>query len=294
MATLHRGTREISCKIVYYGPGLSGKTTNLQVVHQRIPRDKKTEMISLSTEGDRTLFFDFLPLNLGSIQGFKTKFQLYTVPGQVYYNATRKMVLRGVDGVVFVADSQRSRMAENIESLQNLRQNIQENNLKLDNLPLVIQYNKRDLDDVFSVEELNEQLNPDGLPWYAATAHNGKGVISTLKAISMLVIEEFNRNHGVLRKVIKSFSDTAESVNVSAFKPINAPSTSDSEAKKDKKTKTPMAASPFKVPKISKSKPSTGVPRIGSGTGLNPPLNLKMPEEEIELRPYIPKDKDKT
>lgn len=193
MASINFATREISCKIVYYGPGLSGKTTNLQVIHRKLPQDKRSDMVSLDTEQDRTLYFDFLPLDLGSIKGFKTKFQLYTVPGQVYYSLTRKQVLRGVDGVVFVADSQPTRMGENMESLHDLRENLKEQNIKLEDLPLVIQYNKRDLPEILEVEELQQKLNYLTAPFFEATAHNGGGVVPTLKEIAKLVIEKFNR-----------------------------------------------------------------------------------------------------
>lgn len=208
MSSINFATREISCKVVYYGPGLSGKTTNLQVIHQKMPQDKRTDMVSLETEGDRTLFFDFLPLNLGDIKGFKTKFQLYTVPGQVFYNSTRKIVLRGVDGIVFVADSQRSREAENLESLQNLRQNLEDYGVSLDEIPLVLQYNKRDMDNVFTLDEMNALLNPKKIPFFPATAHNGKGVVTTLKAIAMLVIQRFNVKQGFLRKAADSVHNT--------------------------------------------------------------------------------------
>ncbi|MBP5246279.1 MAG: GTPase [Fibrobacter sp.] len=208
MSSINFATREISCKVVYYGPGLSGKTTNLQVIHQKMPQDKRTDMVSLETEGDRTLFFDFLPLNLGDIKGFKTKFQLYTVPGQVYYNSTRKIVLRGVDGIVFVADSQRSREAENLESLQNLRQNLEDYGVNLDEIPLVLQYNKRDMENVFTLDEMNQMLNPKAIPFFPATAHNGKGVVTTLKAIAMLVIQRFNLKQGFLRKAADSVHNT--------------------------------------------------------------------------------------
>lgn len=208
MSSINFATREISCKVVYYGPGLSGKTTNLQVIHQKMPQDKRTDMVSLETEGDRTLFFDFLPLNLGDIKGFKTKFQLYTVPGQVYYNSTRKIVLRGVDGIVFVADSQRSREAENLESLQNLRQNLEDYGVNLDEIPLVLQYNKRDMENVFTLDEMNALLNPKKIPFFPATAHNGKGVVTTLKAIAMLVIQRFNVKQGFLRKAADSVNNT--------------------------------------------------------------------------------------
>ena len=145
MASINYAAREINVKIVYYGPGLSGKTTNLQIIHKKIPPEFKSDMVSLATETDRTLFFDFLPLDLGKIKGFSTKFQLYTVPGQVYYNATRKLVLRGVDGVVFVADSAQDKIEENIESFQNLENNLAEYGYKRENIPIIMQYNKRDL-----------------------------------------------------------------------------------------------------------------------------------------------------
>jgi len=195
MASINYATREISCKIVYYGPGLSGKTTNLQIIHRKIPNDNKSEMVSLATETDRTLFFDFLPLDLGSIKGFATKFQLYTVPGQVYYNATRKLVLRGVDGVVFVADSQRDKMPENIESLKNLQENLKEYGIDLGTVPFVLQYNKRDLPGVASVEELDAQINWHSVPTFEAQAHQGVGVFTTLKAIGKIVIDTFNAKY---------------------------------------------------------------------------------------------------
>lgn len=190
MVSINYAFREISCKIVYYGPGLSGKTTNLQWVHQKMPRERRGELISLATEKDRTLYFDFLPLDLGSIQGFTTKFQLYTVPGQVYYNATRRLVLRGADGIVFVADSQRGKMRENMESLQNLGENLTEYGYRLDDIPLVFQYNKRDLPDRASAEELNKLLNYRGVPFFEAVANRGVGVFETLKSISKIVLEK--------------------------------------------------------------------------------------------------------
>jgi signal recognition particle receptor subunit beta len=195
MASINYATREISCKIVYYGPGLSGKTTNLQIIHRKIPVEAKSEMVSLATETDRTLFFDFLPLDLGSIKGFATKFQLYTVPGQVYYNATRKLVLRGVDGVVFVADSQRDKMQENIDSLKNLQENLKEYGIDLATVPFVLQYNKRDLPGIASIVELDQHLNWHKVPTYEAQAHQGIGVFTTLKAIGKIVIDTFNSKY---------------------------------------------------------------------------------------------------
>lgn len=190
MVSINYAFKEISCKIVYYGPGLSGKTTNLQYVHKKIPPNTKGELISLATDADRTLFFDFLPLNIGDVHGFSTKFQLYTVPGQVFYNATRKLVLRGVDGLVFVADYQRSKMEENAESLKNLEENLKEYGYDLTKLPMVFQYNKKDLEDIASLEEMERQLNPEGLPFFESVATKGEGVFDTLKCITRLVLEK--------------------------------------------------------------------------------------------------------
>lgn len=195
MVQINFGQREVSCKVVFYGPGMSGKTTNLEIIHKKAPKDAVGEMVSIATETDRTLYFDFLPLDLGQVAGMRTKFQLYTVPGQIYYNATRKLVLQGVDGVIFVADSNPDKMAENLESLQNLRDNLAEMNLTLDDVPLVIQYNKRDLPNAMSVADLNAQLNPMGVPTHEGVAREGKGVFGTLKEISRLVIEKLNKEH---------------------------------------------------------------------------------------------------
>jgi signal recognition particle receptor subunit beta len=193
MVQINFALKEVNCKIVYYGPGMSGKTTNLEIVHLKAPETHKGELTSIATEGDRTLFFDFMPLDLGTIAGMRTKFQLYTVPGQVYYNSTRKLVLQGVDGVIFVADSQRSKMEENLESMENLRANLAEYGKKLDEVPVVIQYNKRDLPEALPVEALNEKMNPLGLPWFEAVASTGEGVFPTLKALSSMVLESLSK-----------------------------------------------------------------------------------------------------
>ena len=193
MASINYALKEISCKIVYYGPGLSGKTTNLQYVHDRVPAKSRGDLISLATEADRTLYFDFLPIHVGDIGGFATKFQLYTVPGQVFYNATRKLVLRGVDGIVFVADSQRSKMDENVESLANMYENLRDNEVDARQMPVVIQYNKRDLPDICPVEELETTLNPEGWSYTEACAVQGLGVFDTLKRITKLVLEDTKR-----------------------------------------------------------------------------------------------------
>ncbi len=190
MVSINYSAREVCCKIVYYGPGLSGKTTNLQYVHSKVPQDTRGKLISLATEADRTLYFDFLPINIGTINGFQAKFQLYTVPGQVYYNATRKLVLRGCDGVVFVADSQPDKMDENLESLANLEENLREYGYDPDTMPLVIQYNKQDLPGVLSTADLNVRLNPQGRPTFEASATVGNGVFDTLKMIIKIVLEK--------------------------------------------------------------------------------------------------------
>ncbi len=193
MSFINYSSREINCKIVFYGPGLCGKTTNLQYIYKKTNPDSKGKMISLATETERTLFFDFLPLALGEIRGFKTRFHLYTVPGQVFYDASRKLILKGVDGVVFVADSQIERMEANIESVENLRTNLGEQGYDLDRIPYVIQYNKRDLPNVVPIEEMRRALNPQKAPDFEACAADGSGVFDTLKAIAKLVIMELKK-----------------------------------------------------------------------------------------------------
>lgn len=193
MSFINYASREINCKIVYYGPGLCGKTTNLQFIYQKTAPDAKGKMISLATETERTLFFDFLPLSLGEIRGFKTRFHLYTVPGQVFYDASRKLILKGVDGVVFVADSQEERIDANIESLENLRINLKEQGYDLDKLPYIVQYNKRDLPGTMSVEELRHELNPTNVPEFEACATTGVGVFETLKAVAKLILVDLKK-----------------------------------------------------------------------------------------------------
>ena len=191
MSTINFAAREINFKVVYYGPGLSGKTTNLKQIHAHVPGDAKGEMVSLQTEDERTLFFDFLPLDLGKVNGFKTRFHLYTVPGQVFYNASRRLILRGVDGVVFVADSAPNRLRANAESLRNLRENLAEYDLTLGELPYVIQINKRDLADALPVDMIQAVLDPSTrVPLFEAVAQEFQGVVEPLKAVSKLVLEK--------------------------------------------------------------------------------------------------------
>jgi small GTP-binding protein len=203
MSLVNFTTREITCKIVYYGPGRSGKTTNLQYVYAQVPSGRKGQMVSLATQTDRTLFFDFLPLDLGTISGFTTKFQLYTVPGQVYYNATRKLVLQGADGVVFVADSQARQLDENMESLQNLHANILEHGVDIRTMPMVIQFNKQDLPPelILTPPELDDALNFRGLPTFPADALHGAGVFETLKGIAANVLRKLSEGGGGVRRL---------------------------------------------------------------------------------------------
>lgn len=206
---INYGKREISCKLVYYGPGMSGKTTNLEIIHQKVPDQNKGEMTSIATEGDRTLFFDFLPLDLGNVRGMTTKFQLYTVPGQVYYSSTRKLVLQGADGVIFVADSQKDKLPENLESLKDLESNLDDYGLELNKIPLVIQWNKRDLPNAMSVEELEEKINWPGAPTTNAVAVTGEGVLSTLKLAASLILDRLNAKEP--DEVVKAVKSARES-----------------------------------------------------------------------------------
>jgi signal recognition particle receptor subunit beta len=186
--------REINCKIVYYGPGLGGKTTNLQYIYQITSVENKGKLISLATETERTLFFDFLPIDLGQIRGFRTRFHLYTVPGQVFYDSSRKLILKGVDGVVFVADSQEERVDANLESIANLAQNLKEHGFDLEKIPYVLQLNKRDLPSAMPLEDMKQQLLVKGEPVIEAVATQGVGVLTTLKAVARQVLVELRKS----------------------------------------------------------------------------------------------------
>jgi signal recognition particle receptor subunit beta len=236
--------KEILCKIVYYGPGLCGKTTNLQCIHSKAPEKMRGNLTSVATKQDRTLFFDLLPLEIGKIHDFTIKLQLYTVPGQVYYNASRKIVLKGVDGVVFVADSQRGKMDENIESLQNLEDNLIENGVDPATIPVVLQYNKRDLPKIYEIHELNASLNKNNLSYFESIAISGEGVFNTLKAITKLVIDD-----------VKQKLETAVSESATA-KPSAAPPTS---GKPTGKPSVPLNKSPETAPKATMKPEKVGL-----------------------------------
>ena len=197
MVLFNYATKEITAKIVYYGPGLCGKTTNLQFIYDSLPSNSKSKMLSLATKTDRTLFFDFLPLDLGKIRGMRTKLQLYTVPGQVYYNSTRQLVLKGADGIVFVADSQDFALDANLESLQNLEDNLKRQGVRIREIPLVIQYNKRDLPNAMPVADIDKDVNKIGAPKFESVATTGLGVEETLKGITQLVLAHLIKKYGL-------------------------------------------------------------------------------------------------
>ncbi len=296
MATINYAFKEISCKIVYYGAGLCGKTTNLQFVHGNVPPKFRGELISLATEQDRTLFFDFLPLDLGEVKGFKTKFQLYTVPGQVYYNATRKLVLRGVDGVVFVVDSQKERLEENIESLKNLKENLKEYGYDLSNIPIVLQYNKRDLPNINSVQELEKLFNTDNVPSFEAVATIGTGVKETLKAISSLVLKKLSSDSQTDQSdklsASPSFTDRKTEPPMLSDKP--KPSSSQTPAYDSKMTQKPVPDydKEVKKPVFEKQKPGE-IPVVQSNgkiPGSEKSENVEI-SQKISTQPFPRKDK---
>jgi signal recognition particle receptor subunit beta len=225
------GSRSVSCKIVYYGPGLSGKTTNIQKIHEMMPQQRKGELTSIKTDGDRTLFFDFMSLDLGQVAGMDTRFQIYTVPGQVYYNATRKLVLQGADGIVFVADSGPGCMESNIESWNNLKENLAEKGLSITDLPLVVQWNKRDLHAALDVNQMNERINEIDAPTFESIATQGKGVLETLKSVCSLVCRTLNdkqrtmQSHTQARAPIPAPRPAASSATATATAPATATAT---------------------------------------------------------------------
>ena len=294
MVSINYSSREVCCKIVYYGPGLSGKTTNLLYVHSKVPSGSRGKMISLATEADRTLYFDFLPINIGTINGFAAKFQLYTVPGQVYYNATRKLVLRGVDGVVFVADSQPDKMEENIESLSNLEENLKEYGYDLNDLPMVIQYNKNDLPGILSKEELDAKLNTRNLLSFPASATVGNGVFDTLKMIIKLVLDKAKNSASGQAKSSQPTVSTPEPDQPAATQPEPAPlppqpvsqayseSSSDTEGTMPSTTAVPTATATAPAPVETETKEDVqSRPYPGSVTG-------KIEQKKIPSAAYTP------
>src|SRR5579862_3547486 len=218
MVQINFARREVNCKIVFYGPGLSGKTTNLEIIHKKVPDTARGNLTSIATEQDRTLFFDFMPLDLGQVAGMKTKLFLYTVPGQVYYDSTRKLVLQGADGVAFIADSDPNRMNDNLESFKNLERNLKDYGVDIRKLPVVIQYNKRDLPGALSVAELNAKMNAIGAPVFEAVAVKGEGVMQTLKGISKLVVDRLNEEYAP----VKSAASAPAAVAAPAARPATA------------------------------------------------------------------------
>lgn len=249
MVQINFALKEVNCKVVFYGPGMSGKTTNLEIVHQKAPEENKGELTSISTDGDRTLFFDFMPLDLGNVAGMRTKFQLYTVPGQVYYNSTRKLVLQGVDGVIFVADSDPEKMDENIESYSNLIENLAEYGKDVRELPHVIQYNKRDLPNAMPTAEMDKRLNKFGVPTFEAVAYTGEGVFPTLKTLAAMVLESIEKIDG--RNPRKAATKPAAKAPVAAA-PAPAPA-----AKPAAPAARPVAASkPAAAPAAGARKPA--------------------------------------
>jgi signal recognition particle receptor subunit beta len=271
MVLFNYATKELTAKIVYYGPGLCGKTTNLQFIHQNLPETVKGKMLSLATKTDRTLFFDFLPLDLGEIRGMKTRVQLYTVPGQVFYNETRKLVLKGVDGVVFVADSQQEMMGPNVESFKNLEDNLKGHGLSLADLPHVIQFNKRDLPKLASIEEINAEVNKYNAPFYESVATTGIGVKDTLNAITKLVLLHLTKKYGASATPAATRPEAAvpppETVPIAAVPPAPAPA-------------APMMAA-------AGGEAAAGAPDSSDGGPL-PPVTVG-PAEELPSEPPAPK-----
>src|SRR5262249_39496328 len=255
MVLFNYSTKELTAKVVYYGPGLCGKTTNLQWIHEKLPIKNKGKMLSLATETDRTLFFDFLPIELGTIRGMRTRIQLYTVPGQVFYNATRRMVLKGADCVVFVCDSQEAMLEPNLESLENLRQNLEANEIDPNEVPMVLQFNKRDLPNALPIEILNERLNSRSVPFHEAVALKGMGVEDTLKSATGLVFRSLAQKYGGP----EGQSVVPSGTGLTPAQPLPAPAA------------RPAAAAPASAPAPKPAAAGSG-PRAGSAT--LPPLNI--------------------
>jgi len=266
MVQINFAQKTVNVKVVYYGPGMSGKTTNLEVVHQRAPDTNRGDLTSISTDGDRTLFFDYMPLDLGTVAGMRTCFQIYTVPGQVYYNSTRKLVLQGVDGVLFIADSAASMLDQNIESLRNLEENLNEYGKTLESLPHVLQWNKRDLPDAMSTEELGRHLNVYGAPTFEAVANSGQGVFPTLKALAALVLKNIMKETGGAGTAPAAASPTAggaaSAATVGGSHPAPAPAVSATPHARGQAAEqtAPKTALELKATEVAASVPSQNSP----------------------------------
>jgi signal recognition particle receptor subunit beta len=268
MVLFNYSTKELTAKVVYYGPGLCGKTTNLQYIHENLPGDVRGKMLSLATKTDRTLFFDFLPIDLGNIRGMKTRVQLYTVPGQVFYNETRKLVLKGADGIVFVADSQETMAGANVESFRNLEDNLKAHGMKLADMPHVLQFNKRDLPKLSGIEELNSSINKYNAPFYESVATTGIGVQDTLKAVVKLVLLHLTRKY-----------DPSAAPRTEAPASVSVP-------------EVPLAAAPPVVPVVGESPavapqptPALGATPGDGATQAIPLSNFALPEVGAETAP---------
>jgi len=261
MVLFNYSTKELTAKVVYYGAGLCGKTTNLQWIHEKLPIKNKGKMLSLATETDRTLFFDFLPIEIGTIRGMRTRVQLYTVPGQVFYNATRRMVLKGADCVVFVCDSQEAVVEANLESFENMRENLRANEIDPEEVPIVLQYNKRDLPNALPIEILNERLNPRNYPFFEAVAVKGIGVEDTLKGVIKMVFKSLSAKYGEPEKA---------GTNPGLRAPASNPPSS-----------SPQAAAPLRAPAPPRAAPASN-PRAGSAPGTNPPVAARPAMETAE------------
>jgi signal recognition particle receptor subunit beta len=288
MAIINYAAREMTAKIVYYGPGLSGKTTSIQFIHTKISPANKGKLVSLATETDRTLFFDFFPVDFGQIGGFKVKFNFYTVPGQVFYNTTRKLVLKNADGVVFVADSQEGMREQNFESLDNLKENLQIHGLDPETIPFAIQYNKRDLPGAMTVDLMRRELNPRGVPDFETNAVHGDGIMETMKAICKNVLED-------LRNKQKASSGAPSSAPI-AKAPAAAPSAAPSQPEAPAAAPAPQAAVP--TAPMPRSVESTATVKLAKskidGASLTVPLNLNFAENidasELEVKVTIAYD----
>lgn len=270
MVLINYTVREISAKIVYYGPGLSGKTTNLQIIHGRITPENRGKLVSLATETDRTLFFDFFPVDFGTIGGFKVRFHFYTVPGQVFYNSTRKLVLKGTDGVVFVADSQKAMADSNVESLLNLKENLAEIGIDLNDFPFVLQYNKRDMDDILTIGELEKDLNPNCVPYYEACALKGTGIMETMKAVSKIALKKISDQKGIGPKRAAAKPAAAKPApEISATQKVKE---AIKAAKEDKDLGAPATPPPVKAAKPAEAKPVAAKPAPAKPAEVKPAI----------------------